>query len=168
MSGLGIVVLGAGVRLLATNNAIGIIVCHRRVLGQIILLVLVLIRHHGHGVLARKRRGRELGYHARGRVRHWVVSLLGTSVGGTGTTRTRSIAWLRKSARHGAHVEGIGPCSGRTLGLRYFELRREGMLRRIVRRAVLLLLWPKCVRRRIWCRVANGDLRLSCRRRDQI
>ena len=112
MSRLRIVILGARVRLLLANDdAIGVVMWHRRVLRQIVLLMLV--RHHGHGVLARKRRGRELGYHGRGGVRHGVVSLLTASVGAAGITRTRPVARLGNSVRHGAHVEG--PCSGWTL-----------------------------------------------------
>lgn len=154
VSCLWIVVLGTRMRLLANDDAIGIVMCHGRVLlGQIILLlvlVLVLVRYHGHGALACKRRGRELGYHGRGGVGHRVVSLLPASVG---TARTWPIVRPRKSIRHGAHVKG--PYSGWTLWLRHVKLRCESMLRRAVKRVVLLmlllllaLLRPKCERGR--------------------
>ena len=102
-----IVVLGTRVRLLANDDAAGVVVRHG--LGHIILLVLVLVRYHGHGVLARKRRRRELGYHARGGVGQWLmISLLSAPVGTTRTAGTRPIAGLRKSVCQGGQAAAAG------------------------------------------------------------
>lgn len=90
MGCLWVVILGTWMRLLTNNNTSGIEVAHVGMLRKVVLLV----RHHVHGVLSCK-----LACHP-GPGHGNLVPLCAPSIG------SRGIGRLRESVGHGVHIEG--------------------------------------------------------------